>query len=78
MQRAGGYVRQSRGRENKSEASPAVQRDANLQCARQIDAEWMGTYEDIGISAFSGAERPGFDRLLADCHAGHVNVIIVH
>src|SRR5258707_2385037 len=76
--RAGGYVRQSRARENKSEASPATQRDANRTRAGQMGAVWADSYEDIGISAFSGAERPAFDRLISDCHAGRVNVIIVY
>lgn len=78
VQRAGGYVRQSRGRENNSQVSAATQRDANQGHARQIGARWIGSYEDIGVSAFSGAERPAFDRLISDCHAGRVNVIIVY
>ncbi|WP_091660074.1 recombinase family protein [Micromonospora auratinigra] len=76
--RAAGYVRQSRARENKSEASPATQREANRARADQLGATWAGSYEDIGISAFSGAERPSFDRLIADCHAGKINTIIVY
>lgn len=76
--RAAGYVRQSRARENKSEASPATQRDANRARANQMGATWVGSYEDIGISAFSGAERPGFERLIADCHSGKINTVIVY
>ncbi|WP_406044729.1 recombinase family protein [Micromonospora sp. NBC_00898] len=76
--RAAGYVRQSRARENKSEASPATQREANRARADQFGATWVGSYEDIGISAFSGAERPGFERLIADCRSGRVNTIIVY
>ncbi|MET7966733.1 recombinase family protein [Micromonospora sp. NPDC005305] len=76
--RAAGYVRQSKARENKSEASPATQRDANRARAEQMKATWVGSYEDLGISAFSGAERPGFERLIADCRAGRVNTIIVY
>ncbi|MFE9692260.1 recombinase family protein [Micromonospora sp. NPDC005806] len=76
--RAAGYVRQSVARQNKSEASPATQRDANRARADHLGATWVGSYEDIGISAFSGAERPGFERLIADCRAGHINTVIVY
>ena len=76
--RAAGYVRRSRARENKSEASPATQREANRARADQMGATWVGSYEDIGISAFSGAERPGFERLIADCRSGRVNTILVY
>lgn len=34
-------------------------------------------YEDIGISAFSGVERPGYQKLLADIAAGRVAIVIV-
>lgn len=82
-----GYTRQSYGRVNGSEASPASQREANAarfesfaaEAARQgREAVWCGHYEDVGISAFSGKERPGFERLLRDCRLGRVNVIIVY
>ncbi|GAB1641745.1 recombinase family protein [Krasilnikovia sp. MM14-A1259] len=76
--RAAGYVRQSSARENRSEASPATQRTKNREKAAQCSAEWVGSYEDIGISAFSGAERPEFERLINDCRAGRVNMIIVY
>ncbi|MGW3688722.1 recombinase family protein [Streptomyces sp. NPDC005125] len=77
---AAGYTRQSAARENKSEASPASQRAANKARFDQVtgDAVWCGHYEDIGISAFSGKVRPDFERLLRDCRAGRVNMIIVY
>ncbi|MEV0267758.1 recombinase family protein [Hamadaea sp. NPDC050747] len=75
----GGYVRQSAARENKSEASPATQRAANRAKAEHYPgAVWVDSYEDIGISGFSGVERPEFERLLNDCRAGRVNMIIVY
>lgn len=78
--RAASYTRQSAARANKSEASPASQRAANAARFAQLPGNtvWCGHYEDIGISAFNGAVRPEFERLLADCRAGHVNVVIVY
>ncbi|MFF8942567.1 recombinase family protein [Streptomyces sp. NPDC014864] len=82
-----GYTRQSYGRVNGSEASPASQRDANqgrfelfaAEMARQgREASWHGHYEDVGVSAFSGTERPDFERLLRDCRTGRINVVIVY
>lgn len=82
-----GYTRQSYGRVNGSETSPASQRAANHarfelfagEAARQgRTAQWCGHYEDVGISAYSGTERPDFERLLRDCRMGRVNVMIVY
>ncbi|MBT3163522.1 recombinase family protein [Streptomyces sp. Vc74B-19] len=82
-----GYTRQSYGRVNGSETSPASQRAANharfelfaKESAHQgRDAVWCGHYEDVGISAYSGTERPDFERLLRDCRMGRVNVMIVY
>ncbi|MFI5800901.1 recombinase family protein [Streptomyces sp. NPDC051677] len=42
------------------------------------DATWHGHYEDVGISAYSGTERPDFERLLRDCRLGRINVVIVY
>ena len=80
---AAGYERQSAARANKSEASPATQRAANKgeadrRKAAGADLQWVGHYEDIGISAFNGKERPAYERLLKDCRAGRVNMIIVY
>ncbi|MEU7876252.1 recombinase family protein [Dactylosporangium sp. NPDC049140] len=76
--RAAGYARQSRGRDNRSDVSLATQRDALRARANLIGAQWVGHYEDVGISAFSGAARPAFDQLVSDCRAGRVNAIIVY
>lgn len=82
-----GYGRQSYGRVNGSEASPATQREANAaryesfaaEAARQgREAAWCGHYEDVGISAFDGTERPDFERLLRDCRLGRINVVIIY
>lgn len=84
---AAGYTRQSYGRVNGSEASPASQRAANYaryelfvkEASHQgREAVWCGHYEDVGISAYSGTERPDFERLLRDCRMGRINVVIVY
>jgi DNA invertase Pin-like site-specific DNA recombinase len=76
------YIRQSRAKANKSEASPEDQR---AKCCdfieRQPDTVLVGrgAYEDIGVSGYSPtAERKGFGRLMNDCRAGRVNMIVVH
>jgi DNA invertase Pin-like site-specific DNA recombinase len=74
------YTRQSKAKANKSEASTQEQRAA---CKKWLDVqegiEYAGAYEDLGRSAFKeDVERPNFDRLIADCRAGLVNVIVVH
>ncbi|MFI5803502.1 recombinase family protein [Streptomyces sp. NPDC051561] len=75
---AGVYGRQSVGRTNKSEVSTVTQRAAGVAEAERRGAVSITTYEDLGISAFKGDERPDFDRLLKDCHEGRVNLILVY
>ncbi|WBP87052.1 recombinase family protein [Kitasatospora cathayae] len=80
---AAGYDRQSEERGNGSTASPATQRAANREEAEKrgragADIVWVGHYsEKPGTSAFSEVDRPEFERLLNDCRAGRVNMIIV-
>jgi DNA invertase Pin-like site-specific DNA recombinase len=85
---AAGYDRQSAERASGSVASPATQRAANKGKAEQLAREvgrdgtvvkWVGHYSEApGTSAFSGVERPEWNRLVADCRAGIVNMVIVH
>jgi DNA invertase Pin-like site-specific DNA recombinase len=75
---AGVYGRQSLRRANKSEVSTEDQLKKGVARARELGASSIATYEDLGISAFSGAERPDFERMLADCRAGRLNVVIVY
>lgn len=72
------YSRQSVGRANKSEVSTAAQRAAGVAEAERRGAVGITEYEDLGISAFTGDERPDFDRLIKDCHEGRINLILVH
>ncbi|WP_406124227.1 recombinase family protein [Streptomyces sp. NBC_00989] len=75
---AGVYGRQSERRQNKSEASTATQHTAGIAEAKRRGAVRIELYEDLGISAFTGVERPDFERLLSDCRAGKINLLIVY
>ncbi|GAA3056343.1 hypothetical protein GCM10020229_80140 [Kitasatospora albolonga] len=72
------YGRQSDARENASEASTTTQREKGFEAARKRDAASITYYEDLGISAFTGVERPDFEKLLQDCRAGRINLLIVY
>ncbi len=85
---AAAYDRQSAERENRSAASPATQRSANEDKADAVRGEverdggqfrFIGHFSEApGTSAFGTAERPHFERLLNECRAGRVNMIIVY
>lgn len=75
---AGVYTRQSARRANGSEVSTEDQLKEGVARAKSLGADHIATYEDQGISAFSGVERPDFERMVADCRAGRINVIIVY
>jgi DNA invertase Pin-like site-specific DNA recombinase len=75
---AGVYGRQSLARENKSEVSTATQIEEGKREALKRGAVHTEVYEDLGKSAFSGVVRPDFERLIADCRAGRINMIIVY
>lgn len=76
---AGVYARQSLARENKSEASTETQIEAGCTEAARRGASAVEKYVDLGKSAFKeGVVRPDFDRLIADCRAGRINMIIVY
>ncbi|MEW2406458.1 recombinase family protein [Streptomyces griseoviridis] len=85
---AAGYDRQSFAKLSGSVASPATQRAANKAKAEQIARElaredqtvkWVGHFSEApGTSAFTGKERPEFNKILAACRAGQVNMLIVH
>jgi DNA invertase Pin-like site-specific DNA recombinase len=74
---AGVYGRQSTRRSNGSEISTEDQLQEGVS-VRAASAPSALPYEDLGVSAFSGEERPDFDRMIADCRAGRLGVIIVH
>ncbi|GAA1992008.1 recombinase family protein [Kitasatospora viridis] len=72
------YARQSDARENASEVSTTVQREQGYAEAERRSASSITYYEDLGISAFTGVERPDFEKLLKDCRAGKINLLIVY
>ncbi|MFF2657666.1 recombinase family protein [Kitasatospora sp. NPDC058032] len=72
------YSRQSDARENGSEASTTTQREKGFDEATKRNAASITYYEDLGISAFTGVERPDFEKLLQDCRAGRINLLIVY
>ncbi|MER5638335.1 recombinase family protein [Kitasatospora sp. NPDC002227] len=72
------YARQSDARENASEASTTTQRELGTAEAKRRGAKSVTYYEDLGISAFTGVERPKFEKLLQDCRAGRINLLVVY
>ncbi|WP_314222972.1 recombinase family protein [Streptomyces zaehneri] len=78
-QRAGGYIRQSQERQDRSEGSPRAQREACRAEAARRGYEYAGDYEDRDLSGYKvGVVRPEFERMLSDARAGRLDVIVVH
>lgn len=76
---AGVYGRQSDKREDGSEVSTIDQRENGIAEAKRRGAKHIRVYEDLGISAFKdGVERKDFNRLIADCRSGQINMIVVY
>lgn len=76
--RAAVYVRQSQERRDKSEGSPRAQREAASDLITREGWTSAGYYEDKDLSAFTGVDRPEFNRLLNDARAGRFDVIVVY
>ncbi|WP_308218346.1 recombinase family protein [Streptomyces hygroscopicus] len=53
------------------------QHEENEEFGEENNTPVNRRYEDIGISAFSGVERPGYLDLLADIAAGRIAIVIV-
>lgn len=70
--RAAGYVRLSK--ESADTTSPARQREGIRTLCSGRGWELVETFEDIDVSAFTGAHRPGFDRMMA--RLGEIDVIV--
>lgn len=76
---AGVYGRQSMARANKSEVSTADQIANGKAEAIRRGATHIEVYEDLGFSAFkTDVVRKDYERMLADCRAGRINMIIVY
>lgn len=74
------YIRQSKGKADKSEASPETQRDKTREAAQSRGYRLpYKPYEDIGISGWDPtAERPAYDRMMRDAAAGRFRYLFVH
>ncbi|WP_199896601.1 recombinase family protein [Streptomyces niger] len=76
--RAVSYIRQSKRREDDSQASPMAQRE---RCSSLIASKgWddAGHFEDVGKSGWDpGVHRPGFEEMMAAVRGGHVDAVIV-
>lgn len=79
MRRAVIYARQSEAREDKSQGSTVTQiRETTDLINRTEDLTLTEVYEDIDFSAFTGEERPAFERMLRDARSGLIDVIVVN
>ena len=74
--RLGIYVRISKGRDGQS-TSPARQEQDCRTFAELHGHEVVRTYSDIDISAFTGADRPGYEELMAALEAGVIDGVLV-
>ncbi|MFJ2114046.1 MULTISPECIES: recombinase family protein [unclassified Streptomyces] len=76
--RAVSYIRQSKRREDDSQASPVAQRD---RCASLISSKgWndAGHFEDVGKSGWDPSiHRPGFEEMMDAVRGGHVDAVVV-
>jgi DNA invertase Pin-like site-specific DNA recombinase len=76
--RAIDYTRQSKRRNDGSEASPEAQHE---KCVALITAKgWSpaGHFSDVGRSGWDpNVERPEFDEMMAAVRAGHVDAVVV-
>ena len=75
IKRAAIYLRISQDRHMTGDAIRR-QRDDNLYTCSYNGWEVVATYTDQARSAFSGAERPEFDRMVRDFRAGKFDVIV--
>jgi DNA invertase Pin-like site-specific DNA recombinase len=79
MRRAVVYARQSEARKDKSEGSTVTQlRETSALIDKAEDLKLTEVYEDIDFSAFTGEERPAFERMLKDARSGLIDVIVVN
>ncbi|MEU9113026.1 recombinase family protein [Streptomyces sp. NPDC048483] len=76
--RAVSYIRQSKRRDDDSQASPMAQRE---RCSSLIASKgWddAGHVEDVGKSGWDpSVHRPGFEEMMAAVRAGHVDAVVV-
>jgi len=72
--RGGTYVRLSKA------ATDAAKLDDQISMCRRLaeahEIEVVEVYEDDGISAFTGKERPGWERMLGDVRDGKIDILL--
>lgn len=75
---AADYARQSSATESGSEASTSAQHSDNRRCLERYAPKRVTEYEDLGKSGYKDdVVRKEFDRMIADCRAGRINLICV-
>jgi DNA invertase Pin-like site-specific DNA recombinase len=76
--RAVTYARQSKRREDDSQASPLAQRERCLALINSRGWDDAGSFEDVGLSGWDpNIHRPGFAEMMDAVRAGHVDVVVV-
>ncbi|MFJ6380477.1 recombinase family protein [Kitasatospora sp. NPDC092039] len=76
--RAVSYIRQSKKREDDSQASPAAQRTKTEALIVAKGWENNGHFEDVGKSGWDpNVTRPGFEEMMAAVRAGQVDAVVV-
>ncbi|MEH6373277.1 recombinase family protein [Streptomyces sp. KLMMK] len=76
--RAVSYIRQSKRREDDSQASPIAQRERCSSLVASKGWDDAGHFEDVGKSGWDpGVHRPGFEEMMAAVRGGHVDAVVV-
>jgi DNA invertase Pin-like site-specific DNA recombinase len=76
--RAVSYERQSKRRNDGSEASPEAQRDKNQALITAKGWSVAGDFADVGRSGWDpNVERPEFEEMMTAVRAGHVDAVVV-
>ena len=73
--RVASYARISTGHDDQKESIVIQRQHFNSLAKRQHDWIYVGCYWDV-MSGTKKDKRPGLQRLLADCRAGRVNLIL--
>ena len=60
-----------------AEAGVGSQHEDNAELAGELGITLARTYTDNDLSAYSGVERPEYQRLLADIAAGKIGTLII-
>ena len=73
------YARQSRARDDESEASPTSQLDACRSFAAARGWAVVGEFSDVGLSGYDPAvHRAGFESAISSIETGRADAVVVH